>query len=245
MQNPCSRLQEAGNEILKQVSTKDLGSLAIDVAIVSYGLGADGQPDVRSAFDGPLVGQTLVRNAALPDGAIRVEESEAQVSNGVGGLITIKKKTPIYFDVEPAGAVPPQAAFSAAAGIVAAWCGQHPTGLPPIVLHLTRGSHPAADSADSAALLSGAATASGPVRLHHLVITEGPHKSFAYPDSDAGIESDELRGLWQASSALPDWEKLQAAKRPYLTAGSRGFVVNGKFDLVGEEFSNSLSPATA
>jgi hypothetical protein len=73
------------------------------------------------------------------------------------------------------------------------------------------------------------------------VATEAPHKSLAYPDSAADLESEQLQALWHASSQLPDWEKLQAAKRPYITAASRGFVVNGKFDILGDEVSNFIA----
>lgn len=243
--NPCRRLQDAANEILKQVSTKALADLSIDTAIVSYGLGADGQPDIRATFAGPLAGQAVVRNTELPAGAIRVEETETQVPNGVGGLITMKKKTPIYFDVEPAASIPPQAGFTAAASIVANWCTQHPEGLSPFVLHLTRGRHAATDVAAAVGRLVFAAGSAGKLLIHHLVLTETPHKSLAYPASEAQLETEELRALWQASSPVPEWERLQAAKRPYIESGSRGFVVNGKFDIIGEEFSNSLAPAFA
>jgi hypothetical protein len=239
--NPCSKLQEAANEILRQLSTKKCLELAIDTAIVSYGAGADGQPDIRGMFDGPLAGHSVVRNAELPDGAIRVEESEAEVSNGAGGLITIKKKTPIYFDVEPAGAVSPVGAFSAAAAIASDWCARHPSGLPPIVLHLTRGEQAAADIEAAMGTLAAVGTASGPVRVHHLVSTETPCKSAVFPGSTSDLESESLKALWNASSLLAGWEALAAAKRPYVTGASRGIVVNGKFDVLGEEFVSALA----
>lgn len=241
LSNPCSKLQEAANEILRQLSTKKCLELAIDTAIVSYGAGADGQPDVRGTFDGPLAGQSVVRNAELPGGAIRVEESEAEVSNGAGGLITIKKKTPIYFDVEPAGATSPVGAFSAAAAIASDWCARHPSGLPPIVLHLTRGELAAADIEAAMGTLAAVGTATGPVRVHHLVSTETPCKSAVFPDSTSGLESESLKALWNASSPLAGWEALAAAKRPYVTGASRGIVVNGKFDVLGEEFVSALA----
>lgn len=242
LSNPCVRLQEAGNELIKQLSTKQCLGLAIDTAIISYGAGNDGQPDVRSTFEGPLSGKSVVRNAELPDNAIRVEESETEVPNGVGGLITIKKKTPIYFDVEPAGAAAPQPAFSAAASIIGDWCRQHPGGLPPIVLHLTRGEHMTAELEPAVALLADLSTSAGQTVVHHLVATESPHKSVAYPASETELEGDALRSLWACSSRLVEWESLAAAKRPYITAESRGIVVNGKFDALAEEFSNALSP---
>lgn len=241
MANPCNRLQEAANDLLKQLSTRALADLPIDTAIISYGQGSDGQPEVRTMFDGPLAGRVIVRNNELPGGAIRVEETETQVSNGAGGLVTMTKKTPIYFDVEPAAATPPQTAFEAAAGVLREWCDGHPSGAAPIVLHLTRGAHDPANVDAAAALVGNVGTPAGPAVLHTLVATETPSKSLAYPDSEADIGADELRALWQASSLLPDWEKLQAAKRPYLTAASRGFVVNGKFDILGEEVSNVVA----
>lgn len=240
MANPCSRLQEAANELLKQISTKELAALPIDAAIVSYGLGGDGQPEVRATFEGPLAGRTVVRNSDLSTNAIRVEEAETQVSNGAGGLITIKKKTPIYFDVEPAAATAPQPAFEAAAAIIRDWCGQHPSGASPIVLHLTRGVLDPASINACAAIVGSLGTAAGPLLLHQLVITEAPHKSLSYPESDAEVEGDALRALWEVSGQLPEWEKLQASKRPYITASSRGFVVNGKFDVLGDELANAV-----
>jgi hypothetical protein len=241
--NPCSRLQEAANEILKQLSTKQCLDLAIDTAIVSYGLGSDGQPDVRSAFDGPLAGRAFVRNTELPAGAIRVEEAETQVSNGAGGIVTINKKTPIYFDVEPASGSSPQPAFAAAAAIIGEWCGQHPTGRAPMILHLTRGSQDPAEITAAAAEVSSLHTSAGPVLIHNLVITESPHKALSYPDSAADIDGEGLKALWEASSPLPGWERLKEGKRPYLTAASRGFVVNGKFDALADEFNTALAPA--
>lgn len=241
--NPCSRLQEAANEILKQLSTKQCLELAIDTAIISYGQGGNGEPDVRGTFDGPLAGRAVVRNSELPDGAIRVEEAETQMSNGAGGIVTFKKKTPIYFDVEPAGGASPQAAFAAAAAIITDWCGQHPTGLSPMIVHFTRGAQDPAEIVAAVSEVSSLHTTAGPVLIHTLVITESPHKSLVYPDSSAEIDGEGLKALWEASTPLRGWEQLKEAKRPYLTAASRGFVVNGKLDAVADEFSLALAPA--
>ena len=241
--NSCSKLQEAANEILKQLSTKQCLDLAIDTAIISYGQGSDGLPDIRSTFDGPLAGRSFVRNSELPAGAIRVEEMETQVSNGVGGIVTINKKTPIYYDVEPAGGTSPQAAFAAAASIIGEWCGQHATGLSPMILHLTRGSQVPEEIVAAVTEVSSLHTSACQVLFHHLVITETPHKALAYPDSPTDIDGEGLKALWEASGPLPEWERLKEAKRPYVTAESRGFVVNGKFDTLVDEFVNSLATA--
>lgn len=239
--NSCSRLQEAGNEILKQLSTKQCANLAIDVAIVSYGAAADGQPDIRTTFDGPLAGRTCVRNSDLPEGAIRVEEKNVEMSNGAGGILNFTKKTPVYFDLEPAATCPPMQAFAAIEVIVAEWCHLHPTGLAPVVLHLTRGEQTPADTGAAAALLAKASTSSGPVRILHCVATESPHAPAAYPAAADGLGSEAIRALWEASSPLNNWEQLRDAKRPNLINGARGLVVNGMFDALAEEFVNSLA----
>lgn len=241
LKNPCNRLQEAANEILKELSSKQSAEMAIDTAILSYGNGSDGQPEIRNTFDGPLTGQTVVRNSELPDNAIRVEESETEIPNGVGGLITVKKKTPIYFDIEPTLSTSPQPAFAAAAAVAQEWCSQHPTALPPIALHLTRGEHSPDQVESAAGLLSEISTSAGTCLLHHLVLTEQPQKSVAYPPSESDCESEELKSLWRTASPVMAWEFLADKKGPHITQESRGFVVNGKFDVLAKEFSHALS----
>jgi hypothetical protein len=244
MPNTCSRLSEAGNEYLKLITSRVLKDLPIDAAIISYGQGGGGMVDIRATFEGPLAGKSVVRNTELLDGAIRIEEAETQVSNGAGGLITMTKKTPIFFDVEPAASSPPQPAFSAAAGIVNDWLAANPSGQPPLILHLTRGRHAAADVEAATAALDAISESRRPV-LQHLVITDSPHKSLAYPDSDSELDGEDLKALWRSSATVPHWDTLQAAKRPYITANSKAFVINGKFDIIGDELREMLKAASA
>lgn len=231
LQNPVARLQEHANDLLKQISKCPA---AIDTAIVSYGLGSSGEVEVRDTFEGPLAGKRVVPAAELADGAIRVEEVEEQVSNGIGGLITLNRKKLIYFDVEPTAGAPPVTAFEAVAKIASEWCSQHSTAnLAPIVLHLTRGHIELGDVDWAAGALGRVSTAAGPVTLYHLIVTEEPHKSLAYPANADEIEGPTLKKLWEATSLLLGREQL-AADKPAITADSRGMVVNGKFDLLLE-----------
>ncbi len=62
-------------------------------------------------------------------------------------------------------------------------------------------------------------------------MTESPHPSLAYVPDPARIQSDGIRKLWELSSPLLGRQTL-ADKRPAVSAESRGFVVNGKFDLL-------------
>ncbi|HVX09788.1 MAG TPA: hypothetical protein VHC22_01170 [Pirellulales bacterium] len=238
VQNPVGRLQEHANDLLKQISKLPNGNA--DVAIVSYGLGSAGDVDVRSTFEGPLTGQSIVHHSALADGAIRVEETEEQVSNGIGGLIAVTRKKPIFFDLEPTAAAPPVTAFERVAELAAGWCRENRSAcLSPIVLHLTRGQLDPNDVDWMKGALDKVDSAVGPVTLYHLIVTEEPHKSLAYPGTDEEIKEESLKKLWEVSSLLLDRERLAADKRP-VTADSRGLVVNGKFDLLLDAVKQAL-----
>ena len=111
------------------------------------------------------------------------------------------------------------------------------------MLHLTRGEQSAADVEAAISAVTSLATSAGSTTVHTLVVTETPCPSAAYPETQNDLETDALRTLWQTSGPLRGWEALAAAKRPYITATSRGFVVNGKFDVLAEEFANALTPS--
>lgn len=242
VQNPVTRLQEHANDLLKQISKLPKG--AVDVAMVSYGLGPSGEVDVRSTFEGPLAGKTIVRQTDLAEGALRVEEIQEEVSNGIGGLISVTRKKPIYFDLEATAAAPPVTAFERAAELATDWCRQHPSScLAPIVLHLTRGHIEVGDIDWAKGALARVDPSAGPVTLYHLVVTEEPHKSLAYPASDEHLGTPTLKKLWEATSPLLERESLAAEKRP-VTTESRGMVVNGKFDLLLEAIKRRLPAAT-
>lgn len=231
LQNPVARLQEHANDLLKQIGKCPA---AIDAAIVSYGLGSSGEVEVRDTFEGPLAGKHVVPAAELAEGALRVEEVEEQVSNGIGGLITLNRKKPIYFDLEPTAGAPPVTALERVAGIASEWCAQHPgAAVAPIVLHLTRGHIEPGDVDWAAGALGRVSAAAGPVTLYHLIVTEEPHKSLAYPANADEIQEPMLKKLWGVTSLLLGRERL-AADKPAITAESRGMVINGKFDLLLE-----------
>lgn len=238
-QNPVGRLQDHANDLLKQLSKVPAGR--VDVAMLSYGLDSTGELDVRAAFEGPLAGQTIVAHTALADGAIRVEETQEQVSNGIGGLIDVTRKKPIYFDLEPTAAAPPVKAFEQAAELAAQWCRENRSpALSPIVLHLTRGQIEQQDADWIRSALARVDSIAGPVTLYHLVVTEEPHKSLAYPGTDEEIASPSLKQLWAVTSLLVDRERLSADKR-FITADSRGMVVNGKFDVLVDAVKHAVA----
>ena len=70
------------------------------------------------------------------------------------------------------------------------------------------------------------------MRLYHLVSTESPHPSLAYPSPGDPISDDPtIQKLFEISSPLAGREAI-ATNRPGIEAESRGFVVNGQFDLL-------------
>lgn len=239
--NSCRRLQTHANNLLKQVAAiKDVN---IDVAILSYGRDDKGNADVCTTFSGPLSGRTIVSHLELLAGALRVEETEEQMSNGIGGLVTVNRKNPIFYDVEPTEVTPPVNAFEAAAGIIKDWHGVHPTAsFPSIILHLTRGEVDAASIDQAVERVIKDATSKTNALLYHLIATEAPHRSVAYAATDAGIDAKSLKHLWQLTSPLLDWQRI-ATERATIQPNARGFVINGKFDLLLAAHKQSLSTA--
>jgi len=229
------RLQEHANEILAQLSK--LASGRIDCAAIAHGTDASGRPEVASAFGGPLAGRTFVSDTDLGAGALRVEEVTEQVSNGIGGLVSVTRRKPIFVDLEPAAAAAPGPALAAVKGLLAEWRQRHAADCATVVvLHLTRGRFEA-DEIDRAVGQLGEA---GALALNHLVLTESPHPSVAYPAEPTKIQEPALVRLWELTSPLPGGQAL-ATRRPAVTPDSRGIVINGRFDLLLEGIQEALT----
>lgn len=239
LQNPFTKLQDHANDLLTEISEWHFGD--IDTAVVSYGLGPEGKVEIGNTFDGPLAGKTIVPAIELADGALRVDQIEELVSDGTGTLITLNVRKPIYVELEPTASVPPADAFAAAAQIASDWCTEHPTAcLSPIVLHLTRGCFDTTEIEVAASQLQTVRPTAGPLTLYHLVVTESPHKSIAYPTANTEIENAVLQKLREVTSPLLGREMLAAAK-PTVTPESLGMVINGKFDLLREGLEEALA----
>ena len=218
-----SRIQQQANELVAQVAKRAQG--AIDVALWAYGGEASGPTTVAPAWAGPLASRPWVCDTELATGALRVDESDEQVSNGIGGLVSVHRKRPVYVELEPSPAADPTPAFVAVGELLSRWRRESSSAGPVLVLHVTRGCPPP-EFQLPAGLLDA-------VTLAHLVLTESPHRWLSYPAEMAATESPELVRLWELSSPLARLERL-AAGRPSLAPGSRALVVNGKFDLLWE-----------
>lgn len=229
--NSCSRLQENANSLLGRLSQKPTD--VIDVAVVSYGTDVAGDIDVRCGFEGSLAGQNFVRDSDLLGGALRIDEFTKKVSDGIGGMMERPVKQPVYLELEPAAAGSPVKAFETVSQIVGEWCGQHPASIvPPVVLHLTRGQGKSDDIEQCAASLTAVQPVAGAVLLYHLIATEDAHTSIVFADQLDDGESEEIRGLFAHSSLMLERERLAIEKPAIVNSESRGFVINGKIDLI-------------
>lgn len=227
--NVARRLQDRANEMLADLARRMPGK--VEVAVVAYG--ADPGPVIETGFLGPLTGRPWVPVAELEQGVLRVEEVAEQISNGIGGLIPVRRKKPIYLDWTPSEPASPVPAFEKAAELIGDWTAARSLRPPVLVIHLTRG---ALEPEAVAAAFERLAAAETPLVIYHLVLTEAGHRSLAYPADPSGIDLPGLRALWERTSPLLAVEKL-AARRSSLSPASRGMVVNGKFDLLLEGIS--------
>lgn len=219
------RLQAEANRHLQQLSKHDSGS--IDVAVLAYGT-IDGQPAVLSPIMQDAEKNSWAPNDSLEERAIRTEETEEQIPNGAGGLLTIPRKNMIFLDLTATEYSDPRPAFKRAAAMISAWQAAHPAaGPPPMLLHLTSGSWNEAAIQEAAKSLAESSTES---ILYHHIATELPHPSVAYPETENALDHPSLAAAWQCTSPLINVGEYQT--RSNISDSSRGIVVNGKFDLL-------------
>jgi hypothetical protein len=227
----CALLQEQMGDILEQIVK--FGNGAIDVGVVSYGVDGMGEVEVRTTLEGSLSGRVFARDSELESGAVRIDEAVEELSNGVGGLITIQHRRPILIEAEPTFAASATKGFAEVAQLLANWCRDNPSAtFPPIVLHLTRGQLTADDVTAATAPLATIATSSGaPVTLYHLVATETEQATVICPDNELALQDGNLQALFRISSLLLGRDVL-AQTKPAINGSSRGLVVNGKPNLL-------------
>ena len=229
------RLQQHANELLGQIAQRASGR--VDAAVVSYGADAAGRTDVATTFAGPLAGRTVVGDTGLAGGAIRVEEVTEQVSDGIGGLLSVRRRKPVFVDLEPTAAAPASPALAAVRDVLTQWQQDNAgSSAAPVVVHLTRGRCNLEEMEEAVGRLREI----GRATLYHWVQTESPHASVAYPADPTTIQHPELAKLWEWTSPLLGGPTL-AGRKTTVSPQSRGMVVNGKFDLLLDGIEEVLS----
>jgi hypothetical protein len=230
------RLQEQANELLAQIAKRTDGK--IEVAVVAYGGDGSGATAIETGLRASPSGDPWIRDADLSAAVMRIAETTEQVSNGIGGLVAVHRKRPVYIDLESTTAADPRPAFAAVKDLLDDWYREHAgQAALPIVLHLTRGQF-AAEALTQAVVVLRQVAGTSPL-LHHLIRTESPHASLAYPADASLVASPECAQVWEQSSLLLGRQTL-ALRRPAISEQSRGIVINGKFDLLLEAIDEAL-----
>src|SRR5205823_793651 len=86
---------------------------------------------------GGLLGERLLHPISeFEANPLRIEERTRKMSDGIGGLIEVQTKFPIWFDAKADDGTPMCAAIKLAAETLLDWCDAHPASFPPVVLNL-------------------------------------------------------------------------------------------------------------
>ena len=222
--------QEQLNEIIARFARR--AGNDVEVGLIVYG-----RETVETGFHGPLEGRTMVADIELADGALRMEQITEKVSNGIGGLVSVKRSRPIFVDQE---ADQPAHDLESVVAALAELIGQirrahEGEAIMPLVLHVTGGGFSAEAVAGAAAQLAGL----GEVLVYNVIVPESPLPTVAYPSNADLVTDPRLAALWRMASPLAGAHRI-ATKRRHVTQASRGFVVGARFDLLLESIQALL-----
>jgi hypothetical protein len=174
-----------------------------------------------------LAGRDLVPLSEVADNPTKVDERIKKVSDGVGGVVEISTKFPIWMEPVANNGTPMCRALAYADSIVAKWVDEHPGCFPPIVLNLTDGEANDGDPTAAATTIQSRASADGTALLFNLHVSTTNAPSVTFPDSRASLPDAYATTLFDMSSVLPTHMRLHAAQLGYnANDGARGFVYN-------------------
>jgi len=179
------------NELLGPEALELGGAPALDVGVLAYGGGA--------GLDAPLPGATA-EGPLVPLSFLAAPAAGARVS------------------LAPGGTARPAAALAAACRALQRWLIRNPTGVPPLVIHLTDGEGCDAALARASRSLSALASAAGNVLLMHCVLSGSPGASVKLPTAATEVPDGPWRPLWQLSSPM---RRIGARRQ-----GTRAFCIN-------------------
>jgi hypothetical protein len=211
------------------------------VSVIGYG----GQ--VSSAFGGALSSYRIAPIAELADYPLRVETRYKSVPDGMGGVVEMPFRFPVWVQPQAGGKTPMCEALKQAKGIIQSWVAEHPRGFPPTVLHLTDGESSDGDPYQIGQEIMALGTDDGPTLLFNCHVSSQRSAKIEYPSSAAVLKDGFARTLFEISSPLPA-SFLAAAAQLGVRAeeGSRGFVFNADPSSVVQfyEIGTSLTGMT-
>lgn len=209
------------------------------VGVISYGA------SVGPAFGGALSGKELVAISEIANSPVRVEERAKKVDDGAGGLVDQKVRFPIWFDATTGGGTPMCQALGQGKRILQQWLGQHSSGFPPVVIHITDGESTDGDPTQAMREVTSLSSSDGNVLLFNLHLSSNPSAvSTAFPDSPSQLPDQFARTLFDSASLLTPFMRTVAAEHGFgLGEGAKCFVLNAELVLVIQALDIGTRPS--
>ena len=191
------------------------------VSVIGYGR------YVGTAFGGLLADRLIAPIAEVAEYPLRVETRLKRVSDGVGGIVEMPVRFPVWVYPTADGGTPMCQAFTQAKAVLQQWLAEHPQGFPPTVLHITDGESGDGDPTELGREIMTLGTDDGEVLLFNCHVSSNRKGKVEYPTEEVRLPDGFARTLFQVSSVLP-LNFLAAARQLGVQAieGSRGFVFN-------------------
>jgi hypothetical protein len=211
------------------------------VAVIGYGR------SVGPSLGGVLANRQLTPIAEIAEYPLRVETRLKRVADGMGGIVEMPVRLPVWLYALAEGGTPMCQAFVQARTIIEQWLTEHPSGFPPTVLHLTDGESGDGDPTDIGQEIMSLGTDDGQVLIFNCHVSGRRGSKIEYPSTHSRLPDGFARTLFQVSSPLP-LGFLAAAKQlgVGVEEGSRGFVFNADPSSVVQfyEIGTSLTGMT-
>lgn len=189
------------------------------LAVITYG--AD-QAALAPGFTGIMA---ISEVAAHP---LRVVDRVKEGYDGLGGIVKMETRFPVWFDPTANGNTPMGAALDKALSLLEPWTASHPNSFPPIVFNITDGVPTDGDPTPGLQRLQALSTEDGACLVFNMLLAAGVGDRIAYPASSASLPPGPLATLVDGSSPLPEPMRKRACQDYEMTLaeGARGVVLN-------------------
>jgi hypothetical protein len=198
------------------------------IGVLGYGY------EVTPLLGGDLQSQELAWIDQIYASPLRVEERMKKEPDGVGGVIEIIQRFPIWVDPMARGQTPMCAVLERAAAILRPWVEENPFSYPPTVINLTDGEANDGDPRKAAQALTSLATQDGNVLLLtvHASSNQFSQQVF-FPSSPEVLPDHASQVMYELSSPLPEHMRRTAQDMlgVEMRDGVRGIVYNA--DIAG------------
>jgi len=165
---------------------------------------------------------------------LRIEERVKKEPDGVGGVIEVTQKFPVWVNAVARGQTPMCAALQKAIDLLRPWVAEHPFSYPPTVINLTDGESNDGDPRKPAEELKSLATSDGNVVLLtvHASSNQFAQQVFFPPNADV-LPDHASKVMYEMSSPLPPnmIRTAQDLLGVALEASAKGIVYNA--DIAG------------